>query len=201
MSNEFAVSDWHLGDPRMEIMARPFKSVEEMVETMILRHNSIVNKDDLVYCLGDVCYKETPEYLDRVSDFNGTKILIRGNHDREISDSRFREYFEEIIPEGSGLEKVLGDISCYLTHYPSKGRVGLFNIVGHIHSAWKYQLNMMNAGVDVHHYYPVNLASIPSHFKAITEFYDDDVWVAYADINGAYRGIRGKRGCYFEIAR
>ena len=43
--------------------------------------NSIVRKDDIVYHLGDVGFGSTDELKELVGRLNGTKILIRGNHD------------------------------------------------------------------------------------------------------------------------
>lgn len=190
------VADWHLGEDRFEIMDRPFKQVDEMINTLIIHHNSVVGKDDLVYVIGDVCYQKAPEYLPLVTKFNGKKVLIRGNHDRGIPDSEFKKYFKNVIAEGSGLELTIGDIPCYLTHYPTRGRKDRFNIVGHIHGVFKVQLNMLNVGVDAHHFRPVNANKVPFYFKAVQEFYDEDAWVAYNPINQDYVGKRGKKGSY-----
>ena len=57
---------------------------------------------------------------------------------------------------------------------------------------------MLNIGVDVHHFRPVNLDKIPFHYKAICEYYDQDVWVGYSPINEVYKGMRGKEGSYFK---
>ena len=195
--NTFLCADFHLGEDRFELMGRPFTSPQQMIDVLVENHNSLVSPKDTVYMIGDVCYSKHPEYLEQVSRFNGSKILIRGNHDRGISDKEFSPYFQEIIPEGEGIYIEFGDIECYLTHYPTCGKKDRFNLVGHIHAAWKYQLNTMNVGVDVNHFYPVDSAKIPFHFKAIEEFYDNDVWVAYNDINEKYRGVRGKQSTYF----
>jgi hypothetical protein len=91
----------------------------------------------------------------------------------------------------------IAEIPCYFTHYPTTGREDRFNIVGHIHATWKYQLNSLNVGVDVHHFRPVEASTIPFHKTAIEKFYDQDVWVAYNPINANYRNVRGKPGSYF----
>lgn len=195
---KWVTSDWHLGEDRLGLMSRPFENTEEMIELLVERHNSMVKPDDKVYVLGDVCYQKKPEYLPHVARFNGVKTLVRGNHDRVISDEVFENYFYDIVAEGDGIELRIGDIDCYLTHYPSLGRKDRFNLVGHIHSAWKYQLNMLNIGVDVQNFRPVNLDSIKDHFKAICEYYDNDVWIAYDEINNSYLGKRGKPGNYFK---
>jgi hypothetical protein len=67
-----------------------------------------------------------------------------------------------------------------------------------VHGAYKYQLNLLNVCVDVHHFRPVNLKTIPFHFKAICEYYDQDVWIAYNPINEIYKGIRGKNSSYYS---
>ena len=193
----FLSADHHLGESRMNIMHRPFRSPEEMINILLINHNEIVQSNDIVYHLGDVCYQKTPHYLSNINDFNGRKILIRGNHDRVFTDDELSPYFEQIIAEGDGIEQDIQDIPCYLTHYPSCGRSDRFNLVGHVHSAWKYQLNMMNVGVDVHHFRPIDITTIPFHFEAICKYYDEDVWVAYNPINQQYLGQRGKSGTYY----
>lgn len=193
----FLTADWHLGEDRFELMGRPFQTVDQMVNTLIANHNTVVAKDDIVYMVGDVCYQKTPEFLDRVALFNGKKTLIRGNHDRGITDEQFKKYFKVIVPEGMGLDLEIDGIKCYVTHYPTHGKQDRFNLVGHIHAAWKYQLNSLNIGVDVHNFRPVNLNTIPFHYKAVCEFYDDDVWVGYDPINFIYKNKRGKKGSYF----
>lgn len=196
--SKFITADWHLGEDRMAIIGRPFSSPGEMIEELIIRYNNIVGSDDEVMVVGDVCYQKTPEFIKHVKRFNGVKTLVAGNHDRVFSDSDLKEYFIEIIPDGQGVELEVEGISCYAVHYPTQGRYDKFNLTGHVHTAWKYQLNMLNVGVDVHCFRPVNLNTIPFHLKAISEYYDEDVWVAYHDVNKNYRGIRGKAGSYFE---
>lgn len=195
----WVTADWHLGEDRMSLMQRPFVDQNEMVETLIVKHNALVAVDDEVYVLGDVCYQKHPEYLHLVSRFNGKKILIRGNHDRVISDVEFKKYFCEVIPEGEGMSIEAGEekIPCYMTHYPAKGVKDKFNLVGHIHSAWRIQLNMFNVGVDANHFAPVDLdVTVPFLLNAITNFYDSDVFVAYDSINSDHLSSRSVKASY-----
>ncbi len=196
--NTFVVADHHLGEDRFELMGRPFATKNQHIRHLIAEHNMMVHPNDIVYMNGDVCYQKSPESLPFIKQFNGRKILIRGNHDRIFTDEQLAPYFEEIVPEGEGIEIDIEGIPCYITHYPTKSKKDRFNLIGHIHSAFKYQLNMFNVGVDVNGFRPVNLNKIPFHLKAIEEFYDDDVWVAYNDINSQFIGKRGKRGSYFD---
>lgn len=191
----FFTSDTHLGETRFSIMNRlGFSNAQEMVDHFVNVHNEIVSPDDIVYHLGDVCYDKAPDFLPQIDRFNGRKILIRGNHDRCFTDAQLAPYFERIIQEGCGMVLDVEGIMCYATHYPHCGKEEYFNLVGHIHSAWRFQLNMMNVGVDVNHYRPVAATDIPNVLQAITKFYDYDVWVAYQNCNENYLGRRGKSG-------
>lgn len=191
-------ADWHLGECRFELMGRPFTGVQEHIDYLVQEHNKLVAPDDEVIVVGDVCYQMAPKFLTQVSRFNGKKVLVRGNHDKVFTDQQLFPYFGPIIKEGSGFMFQCGTIPCYVTHYPTQGLPNVFNLVGHIHGAWKYQLNMFNVGVDANHFRPVNKNTIPFHLAAISQYYDDDVWVAYQKVNEDYRGIRGKKGTYFE---
>jgi hypothetical protein len=75
-------------------MGRPFTTAQQHVDYLVNEHNKLVDPQDTVIVNGDVCYQKAPEYLEQVKRFNGHKILIRGNHDRLITDEQFSEYFE-----------------------------------------------------------------------------------------------------------
>jgi calcineurin-like phosphoesterase family protein len=192
----FFTADWHLGETRMEILQRPFKDAEEHVSELLRLHNETVSPEDTVIMVGDAAYD--PSWIERVKDFNGHKTLIKGNHDRKVPDEELTKYFERIVPEGDGLDMKQGGLPLWVTHYPTSAVAEKFNLVGHIHGAWKFQLNSLNVGVDVHHFRPVPIERIPFFFRAICEFYDDDVWAAYSQGNAALRGLRGKKGSYLQ---
>lgn len=191
----FFTADWHLGETRFEILQRPFSKTQEMSEEMIRLHNQLVGPEDTVYVVGDVAVD--PEFLPLVEQFNGVKRLIRGNHDRKFSDKDLAPYFEEVVAEGDGVELEYQEIPLYVTHYPSCGRADHFNLVGHIHSTWKMQLNALNVGVDVHHFRPLAIERIP-FFVAALDYYDQDVWVAYQDYNANFQGKRGRPSSYLD---
>lgn len=207
--NRWITADWHLGEYRMDLMMRPFSDAEEHVNHLIKEHNKLVAPDDLVIVVGDVVNKDTPHYLRYVDNFNGKKILIRGNHERNLSNEELSKYFDLIILEGDGLELSVGELDCWATHYPSQARIDKFNLVGHVHYAWKVQLNSLNVGVDCNHFAPHNLdKSIPFVYGAICQYFDKDVWAAYHPankiwaspgiLNQQFRGSRGKENSYFN---
>lgn len=192
-------ADWHLGEDRFGIMQRAgFTDAQHMVDEFVRLHNELVAPEDLVYVVGDAVNLKTPEFLSQVAKFNGKKILFRGNHDRPFTDEQLKEVFTEIVPEGDGMEISIDALQCWLTHYPTQSRPDRFNLVGHIHSTWKVQLNMLNVGVDCNHYRPHNVdKDVPFFYRAICQFYDQDVWVADHAANTPYKA-RGKSGRYLD---
>lgn len=79
----FFTADPHLGHARInELAKRPFKSVEEMNETIISRWNAVVDPEDDVWILGDLALGPIESSLQVVTGLNGTKVLVPGNHDR-----------------------------------------------------------------------------------------------------------------------
>lgn len=71
----------------IEHSKRPYTSLEEMELAMISAWNASVAKGDVVYHLGDFALswgvKTKPHILEVFSALNGTKHLIKGNHDRK----------------------------------------------------------------------------------------------------------------------
>lgn len=197
MSKLWFTSDWHLGEDRFAIMDRPFTNTDEHIDFLVEQHNKLVAPEDTVWNLGDICYQNHPEYLNHVARFNGTKHMVRGNHDRVFTDEQLLQYFETVVPEGQGVDMNVEGVDCYLNHYPTLGKQDKFNLSGHIHGGWKLQLNMVNVGVDVHHFRPIPATAVPFYLKAIQEFYDFDMWAAYDPINASYEATRGKKSYYF----
>ncbi len=191
-------ADWHLGETRMDLMGRPFDNARTQTMALVNSHNALLKPDDELVIIGDVCYKDAPKYtLELLRKFHCRKVLIRGNHDRGYTDDELKVYFDTVVAEGDGLEYEIDGIKCYATHYPTSGREEQFNLVGHIHGAWKVQLNMLNVGIDVHHFRPVPETAVAFYLNAITKFYDYDVWVGYEPVNRMYRTCRGKKSQYF----
>jgi calcineurin-like phosphoesterase family protein len=77
--------------------SRPFRDVEEMNDTIIKNWNDLVSPGDKVYILGDVAFTNAEAAARLVNRLNGTKILIKGNHDvKLLREQVFRDCFAEI---------------------------------------------------------------------------------------------------------
>lgn len=83
-------SDLHFGHANViRFDKRPFSSVEEMDAELIRLWNLKVNKDDLVYVLGDLIWKSSnSDAHDLIKSLNGQIILIKGNHDHFLHNSK-----------------------------------------------------------------------------------------------------------------
>ena len=108
---------------------RPFKNSKQMNEYIVNKWNSVVTKDDIVYHLGDVGFGSTDELKELVGRLNGTKILIRGNHDYKRGINGWKKVgFSEVYKK----KLLLGNL--ILTHGPIEVEENYINVFGHIHN-------------------------------------------------------------------
>lgn len=151
------ISDNHFNHENIiKYCNRPFKNVKEMDEYMIKQWNSVVDKKDLVYHLGDFALGLKPEeYKELINKLNGDIILIRGNHER-----RGKEFLERVGFLEVHKKIILGNY--ILSHRPQDENQipeGFKNIHGHIHGyGYKESIDKskyINVSVDVHDYKPI----------------------------------------------
>jgi calcineurin-like phosphoesterase family protein len=194
----FFTADWHLGWNRVDLLARPYRNAGEMIGDLIARHNAAVDPDDTVYVVGDALHATCAEYAPLLAHLNGHLTLIRGNHD-VLPDADLEPYFDLIVAEGDGVEIDVEGVPCWMTHYPTRARPDRFNLVGHVHGAWRLQRNMLNVGVDAHHLAPMPARMVRFHLEAIRLVHDDDVWCSDHPANTAHAD-RGRPGVYLPVS-
>jgi calcineurin-like phosphoesterase family protein len=128
MSNKiYVIADLHLDHINIAKL-RGFETAEEHDEYLIKQWNSVINKRDTVWVLGDIgLTKKGYHKLDRLK---GIKNIVLGNHDKP-----------EFVPElQKYVNKICGSVQlkkCILTHipiYPTEFYRWEKNIHGHIHS-------------------------------------------------------------------
>ena len=74
--NIWFTSDTHFGSQgTLKLSKRPFESVEEMDKAMIENWNEVVDKNDIIFHLGDFGNYEV------VNKLNGNIVLILGNYE------------------------------------------------------------------------------------------------------------------------
>jgi calcineurin-like phosphoesterase family protein len=153
---------------------RPFNNIEEMRDVLVEKWNSVVQKDDIVFHLGDVAMggkKRASELRDILFSLNGTINLIKGNHDNYVLDSPCRERFNWIKDY---FELSYGHKKIILQHFPlltwnnagktdDKNQPASFHLHGHSHSGIDHinaTTTRMDVGVDSQNYEPRSIESI-----------------------------------------
>lgn len=149
MSKDFYIADLHFGHNNIiRYDNRPFKTVEEMDRMLIANWNKAVSNDDFVYILGDISWHDDNKTAQIFKQLNGTKILIKGNHDN--------------IKRGSELSKCFTSVQDYaelyldkknkviMSHYPMPFWNGQFrdtvHLYGHVHNS--HQWNMCESWIE-----------------------------------------------------
>lgn len=133
----FFTSDLHFGHQNIiRFDNRPFKNVEEMDEELIRRWNEKVEKDDLVYVLGDLFWNGDCNFVQNtLKRLNGQIILIKGNHDRWLHNAGNKKLLAG-IKDYDDIKVTLKDGTikrCILSHYFMPFYNGHFNNAIHLH--------------------------------------------------------------------
>lgn len=134
MKSIFFTSDWHIGHANViKFDKRPFSSVEDMHEALIRRYNAVVPVDGVCYFLGDMGNKpaEVKLVIDRL---NGTKVLLRGNHDNGMG-TMYNAGFDVVLDSAS---LHVNEQLVTMSHCPLIGvkREDCSHIKGHEDSCW-----------------------------------------------------------------
>lgn len=131
---------------------RPFKSVEEMNESLIENWNSVVKPEDTTYIIGDFNFGYASESKRILSRLNGSKNLIKGNHDKieylkDVGFGFIKDYYELNHEFSDGVKQKI-----VLCHYAmrvwNKSHYGSWNLYGHSHGSLAPVGKQIDVGVD-----------------------------------------------------
>lgn len=127
MSNKYVCADLHLFHTRIiNYCDRPFKDLVEMHNTIISNWNSVVTSNDITYVLGDITFGGLDETAAIINQLHGTKVLIKGNHDRHSNTWFINAGFSEVYKHSLIIDNYL------LTHKPTATESKV-NVHGHLH--------------------------------------------------------------------
>ena len=137
-SRIFLIADTHFGDENIRLYEeRPFPDTDTMDREMILRWNSVVGDNDLVYHLGDFCSGGRTRCRELLTRLKGHKFLVMGNHDQNLTPHEWRDLgFEECYD----LPVVLNEFFI-LSHTPLYvcRSMPYANLYGHVHNHPSYR--------------------------------------------------------------
>lgn len=165
MSNIFLISDTHWGHSNIlgfkkqdGTLLRPgFTDIKEHDLELIKRWNYVVGRNDKVYHLGDVGFTNFP-YIKNIFDaLNGTKVLIKGNHDN-FKLAQYAQIFKDVRATHTLDKFVLSHVPIH----PFSLDRWKANIHGHLHEQKLDDPKYINVCVEHINYTPVSFEEIRS---------------------------------------
>lgn len=149
-------SDHHFNHSNIiSYCSRPFASLSEMNERIIEEWNSRVSSSDTVYVVGDFFLGLTQDGIEIGKSLTGTKILVKGNHDRSARDYLSAGFVSVSNRLSLNLES---GYSVMLRHVPLLDQdLGAhdFQIHGHHHKGPTLSGRHINVCVDLWNFRPV----------------------------------------------
>lgn len=142
------------------------KDIEEMNEEMIMRWNSVVPNDGIVYHLGDIALGDRNKIKEILPLLNGKINLIMGNHDTKSVEFYYECGFNRVYDHPILLKDFF-----ILSHEPISflNKNSCFvNIYGHVHDSDVYKTFSVNSCcvcVERHDYKPISLEYIVERCK------------------------------------
>lgn len=130
----YVIPDTHLGHRAMcYSCGRPLDFSEQICRNW----QEIVEPEDTVIHLGDVAWDA--RWLHRMMRLPGSKILVRGNHDREPAGYYLNVGFSRVM-DRLRLE-AFGE-PLFFTHEPANPSEGCWNLHGHFHDLHREQAGL-----------------------------------------------------------
>ncbi|MAE86668.1 MAG: hypothetical protein CMB80_28295 [Flammeovirgaceae bacterium] len=172
---DYFTSDLHFGHRNIiRYCNRPFNTVSEMNLGIIENWNNVVTDKDRVFVVGDVALCGTEEAKEYITQLNGHKICIKGNHDGhekhmlKMGFDEFHYSFDYEMPDGR---------VALLNHYPVPRE--LFKnydilIHGHIHHGPRVRGERLNVSCEIWDFAPVSVDRLCS-LETFKDRIDDTV--------------------------
>ena len=145
---------------------RPYQTVEEMNNDLIAKWNSVVQKDHVVYSLGDFCLGGWHQFRSIVDQLQGEINLVPGGHDERWLNAARRATHIRVLDPLLTLEFMAPgpNTVVVISHYAMRSwdriHYGAYHLYGHSHGLLPGIGRSMDAGVDCHNYTPVSLRQV-----------------------------------------
>jgi calcineurin-like phosphoesterase family protein len=145
-----------------------------MNQVLIDNWNMVVDHDDLIICCGDFSLGSSKDAINVLKKLNGHKLLIRGNHEKSVLNSReAMDFFDGGVYdllEVTILDEEVSDgfQDIILCHYPmvvwDKSHRGSWQLFGHVHGMLdgdkRLSPNQIDIGVDSNGFRPLSYQEI-----------------------------------------
>lgn len=116
--NEYYTADWHLGHKNiLKFCPDRAPNLEAMHRKLIKRYNSCVGPNDVCWFLGDVGMASSELLKSILSQLNGKKISVLGNHDKGVQ-AMYSIGFDAVMYSA---ETYIAEQRVTMSHCPIKG--------------------------------------------------------------------------------
>ena len=183
--NCFFTSDLHFFHNNIiRFCNRPYNDVYEMNFKLIQNWNNIVKQNDYIFMLGDFCFNQGKQIINKLlNNLHGKIYFLPGNHDRPKNLKNLPEHvilLDDIV--NLTVKKGEKTYNFVLSHYPLLTWAGrnrnYYNLFGHIHTMKDVENNtgydnnlplnnqQYDVGVDNNYYTPISLEKVLEIFNS-----------------------------------
>lgn len=166
MPRYWFTSDTHFGHKNViRHCNRPFLTIEEHDKILIYNWNCKVNKNDVVWHMGDFCISG-PNYVEKILEqLNGKINIILGNHDKVLSKSHIKERFVSVNQHKMETFQIKAKTyKIFMSHYACRtwplSHYGSYHLYGHSHGHLPPHGKSFDVGVDCHNFTPISLEQV-----------------------------------------
>jgi calcineurin-like phosphoesterase family protein len=155
----FFTADCHFGHKNIiNYCNRPFKSIEEMDETLINNWNNKVSNNDVIYHIGDFCFGNAKNYIEKL---NGEKHFLLGDHDKPLHNINKNS---AIIHKEMILKLTIEEVKLILCHWCMRvwplSHYNSIHLFGHSHGSLEARGQSRDVGVDNNNFSPLSINDI-----------------------------------------
>ena len=158
----FVIPDTHLGDEGIKKYCNRPDNFEKLIEK---NWNEIITDNDTVLHLGDMALDEF--WIKRLGNWNGKKILVRGNHDKMPSDFYMNVGFSAVVEE---ITMDINNLIILFSHRPKFDHDCDVNIHGHQHNLAVYDNKRLYLPLSIEHMGYKPLALDENFVEALKKF-------------------------------
>lgn len=153
MTSTWFTSDLHFGHCRIltfNAHTRPFVSVEEMDQHLIMQWQAVVQPQDHIWVLGDLFFCNAARALQILDQLPGIIRVCLGNHDNVIrNNSSVRSRFASVCDYK---EIKISGRDIVMFHFPiaefNKMHYGAWHLYGHCHGKFTHPGKAVDVGWD-----------------------------------------------------
>lgn len=173
-SRVYFTSDWHLGHANiMKYDKRPFETVEQMNEEILMNVTRSLQEGDSLYYLGDFAFtrgrNDMESYMKTLVYTGANLFFIKGNHDKRDTIKLYEKYGTYLGEQKkikiadtdnlSGLQEIV--LNHYAMRVWDKSHHGCWHLYGHSHDSLDKDGDIWGKSMDV---------GIPSAYRILGEY-------------------------------